>query len=170
MPGFYVYAHIIAYAIIFSPNIIYRVFMRSFRDRVRHALLFEAVALAIFIPGSAMLFDQPADHMGVIGVVSATVATFWNFVFNMGFDRAMLRLRGTVHKTLADRVTHTLLFEAGLVAMLIPFIAWYLGIGLWAALLMDLAIVTFYLVYGFLFNLAYDRIFPIAASAAPQAA
>lgn len=139
--------------------------MRTFRDRVRHALLFEAVALAIFIPGSAALFDQPVDHMGVIGVASATIATVWNFVFNMGFDRAMLRLRGSVDKTLAIRVAHTLLFEAGLVAMLIPLIAWYLGIGLWAALLMDLAIVAFYLVYGFLFNLAYDRLFPIAAAA-----
>ncbi|WP_313172717.1 PACE efflux transporter, partial [Massilia oculi] len=135
--------------------------MRTFRDRVRHALLFEAVALAIFIPGSAALFDQPVDHMGVIGVASATIATVWNFAFNMGFDRAMLRLRGSIDKTMAIRVAHTFLFEAGLVAMLIPLIAWYLGIGLWAALLMDLAIVTFYLVYGFLFNLAYDRVFPI---------
>ena len=139
--------------------------MRTFRDRVRHALLFEAVALAIFIPGSAALFDQPVDHMGVIGVASATIATVWNFVFNMGFDRAMLRLRGSADKTMAIRVAHTFLFEAGLVAMLIPLIAWYLGIGLWAALLMDLAIVTFYLVYGFLFNLAYDRVFPIPATA-----
>ena len=140
--------------------------MRTFRDRVRHALLFEAVALAIFIPGSAALFDEPMQHMGVIGVASATIATLWNFVFNMGFDRAMLRLRGTLHKTMAIRVAHTFLFEAGLVAMLIPMIAWYLGIGLWAALLMDLAIVTFYLVYGFLFNIAYDRVFPIPAAAA----
>jgi uncharacterized membrane protein len=138
--------------------------MRTFRDRVRHALLFEAVALAIFIPGSAALFDQPVDHMGVIGVASATIATAWNFIFNVGFDRAMLRLRGSVNKTMAIRVAHTFLFEAGLVAMLIPLIAWYLGIGLCAALLMDLAIVTFYLVYGFLFNLAYDRVFPIAAT------
>lgn len=144
--------------------------MRTFRDRVRHALLFEAVALAIFIPGSAMLFNQPADHMGVIGVVSATIATLWNFAFNVGFDRAMLRLRGSVQKTMAIRVMHILLFEAGLVVMLIPFIAWYLGIDLWAALLMDIAIVIFYLVYGFLFNLAYDRIFPVTAGAAPRAA
>jgi len=143
--------------------------MRTFRDRVRHALLFEAVALAIFIPGSAALFDQPVNHMGVIGVASATIATVWNFVFNMGFDRAMLRLRGSVEKTMAIRVAHTFLFEAGLVVMLIPMIAWYLGIGLWAALLMDVAIVIFYLVYGFLFNLAYDRVFPITA-AAPQGA
>src|SRR5690349_15123781 len=121
--------------------------MRTFTDRVRHALMFEAVALAIFIPGSAAVFDQPVEHMGVIGIASATLATLWNFVFNMGFDRAMLSLRGSVRKTMALRVVHTLLFEAGLVIMLIPMIAWYLGIGLWAALLMDVAIVIFYLVY-----------------------
>jgi len=144
--------------------------MRTFRDRVRHALLFEAVALAIFIPGSAMLFGQPLEHMGVIGIVSATIATLWNFIFNMGFDRALLRLRGSVRKTMALRVAHTLLFEAGLVIMLIPMIAWYLDIGLWAALLMDVAIVVFYLVYGFLFNIGYDAVFPVAGGAAPHGA
>jgi uncharacterized membrane protein len=144
--------------------------MRTFRDRVRHALLFEAVALAIFIPGSAVLFDQPLDHMGVIGIASATLATLWNFIFNIGFDRALLRLRGSIEKSVADRVVHTLLFEAGLVVVLIPLIAWYLGIGLWTALLMDIAIVTFYLIYGFLFNMAYDRIFPIVAMPGPRGA
>jgi len=143
--------------------------MRTFRDRVRHALLFEAMALAIFIPGSAAVFGQPVDHMGVIGIASATIATLWNFVFNMVFDRAMLRLRGSLHKTMALRIAHTFLFEAGLVVMLIPMIAWYLGIGLWAALLMDVAIVIFYLVYGFLFNIVYDRMFPVAVPA-PRAA
>lgn len=139
--------------------------MRTFRDRVRHALMFEAIALAIFIPGSAALFGKSLEHMGVIGIASATIATLWNFVFNLGFDRAMLRLRGSVHKTLPIRVAHTLLFEAGLVIVLIPMIAWYLGIGLWAALLMDLAIVAYYLVYAFFFNMAYDRVFPIPAAA-----
>jgi uncharacterized membrane protein len=108
--------------------------------------------------------------MGVIGVASATIATLWNFVFNMAFDRAMLRLRGSVHKTMAIRVAHTFLFEAGLVVMLIPMIAWYLGISLWAALLMDVAIVIFYLVYGFLFNIAYDRIFPVTGGTAAHSA
>jgi uncharacterized membrane protein len=144
--------------------------MRTFWDRVRHALMFEAVALAIFIPGSAAIFHQPVEHMGFIGIASATIATLWNFVFNLGFDRAMRRLRGSVDKTMAIRVVHTLLFEAGLVIMLVPMIAWYLGVGLWAALMMDIAIVIFYLVYGFLFNIAYDRMFPIAATAAPHGA
>lgn len=144
--------------------------MRTFRDRVRHALMFEAVALAIFIPGSTALFDQPLESMGVIGIASATIATLWNFVYNVGFDRAMLSLRGTVHKTMAIRVAHTFLFEAGLVVMLIPMIAWYLGLSLWDALIMDLAIVTFYLVYAFFFNIAYDRIFPVASRAPPHLA
>jgi len=48
--------------------------------------------------GSAVVFAQPMNHMGVIGIASATIATLWNFVFNMGFDRAMLYSRGSVQK------------------------------------------------------------------------
>ena len=136
---------------------------RSFSDRVRHALLFEVIGLAIFMPGAAWLFNQPLSHMGVIGVVSATVATVWNFVYNLGFDHAMIRLTGSPAKTLLIRVGHAILFEAGLVLLLVPVIAWYLGISFWTALVMDVAIVTFYLVHAFVFNLAYDRIFPIPA-------
>jgi len=135
--------------------------MRSFGDRVRHAVLFELIGLATFTPLAAIVFNQPIAHMGVIGVVGATVATLWNFIYNLGFDRALMRLRGKVQKTIGIRIIHTVLFEAGLVVILIPFIAWYLQITLFAALLMDIAVVTFYLVYAFVFNIAYDWVFPI---------
>lgn len=135
--------------------------MRSFMDRVRHATMFEIIGLAIFIPGSAFILDKPAAEMGVIGVVSATTATVWNFLFNLGFDKAMLRFTGSVNKSMAVRVLHAILFEAGLIVLLIPFIAWYLGISLITALVMDIAIVVFYLVYAFVFNIAYDRLFPL---------
>lgn len=137
--------------------------MRSFMDRVRHAAMFEIIGLAIFIPASAILFNKPVEAMGVVGIISATTATIWNFLFNLGFDRAMLRLRGTVRKTMPLRVVHAILFEAGLVVLLIPFIAWYLGISIIAALMMDVVIVLFYLAYTFLFNIAYDWLFPISA-------
>ena len=119
--------------------------MRSLPDRIRHAVLFELIGIAIFTPAAAWLFNLPVVHMGVIGVVSATVATVWNFTFNLGFDHALVRLTGRATKTMPVRVAHTLLFEAGLVVVLIPFVAWYLGISLWTALMMDLAIVGFYL-------------------------
>lgn len=140
--------------------------MRTFPDRIRHAIMFELVGLAIFTPGAAFFFNQPVEHMGVIGVISATVATLWNFVYNLGFDRAMLRITGSVHKTILIRVLHTGLFELGLLIALIPMIAWYLGISLWDALIMDIAIVTFYLIYAFFFNIAYDKLFPIEPATA----
>ncbi|WP_293811059.1 PACE efflux transporter [uncultured Bosea sp.] len=137
--------------------------MRSFPDRVRHTVMFEVIGLALVIPGGAMLFNLPATHMGVIGVGSATVATLWNFVYNLGFDHAMLRFAGHTRKSLVLRVLHALLFEGGLLVLLLPPMAWYLGMGLWQTFVMDLAIVVFYVVYAFLFNLAYDRAFPVPA-------
>ena len=135
--------------------------VRSPSDRIRHAVLFELIGIAIFTPAAAWLFNQPIAHMGVIGIVSATVATVWNFVFNLGFDHALVRLTGRVAKTMPERVAHAVLFEAGLIIVLIPMIAWYLGISMWAALMMDLSIVAFYLLYAFGFNIAYDRVFPV---------
>ncbi len=55
------------------------------------------------------------------------------------------------------------------IVLLIPFIAWYLGISLVAALVMDIAIVVFYLVYAFVFNIAYDKLFPLPVGQAAHA-
>lgn len=142
--------------------------MRTFKDRVRHALMFEIVGLAIFAPGAALISGKSLADMGVIGIISATAATLWNFIYNLGFDRAMLRIFGTVKKTLRIRIVHTLLFEAGLLIVLIPMIAWYLDITLLEAFIFDIAIFVFYLVYAFFFNIAYDRIFPIPREATEE--
>lgn len=134
--------------------------MRSFLDRVRHAVSFEVIGLAILTPLAAFVFDRPALDMGVISAISATVAMLWNFVFNTCFDRIMIRRTGSARKSLSIRVLHTLLFEGGLLVMLLPLTVWYLDISLWDAVVMDLAIELFYLVYTFFFNLAYDHVYP----------
>jgi uncharacterized membrane protein len=135
--------------------------LRQTSDRIRHAISFELIALAIVTPLGVLFFDVSLKDMGVVTIVSATIATGWNYLYNLGFDHAMLRLRGHVHKTPAIRVLHAILFEAGLLIVLIPFIALYLGVGLWTAFVMDVALAGFYLVYAFCFNWAYDVIFPI---------
>ncbi|GJE70176.1 PACE efflux transporter [Methylorubrum podarium] len=145
--------------------------MRTTRDRIRHAILFELISLALVVPFGTVLFGLHASDMGVIGVGSALAATAWNYVYNLGFDRTMQRLAGHTRKSLGLRVGHAVLFEAGLLVILLPPIAWYLGIGLAQALVMDLAIAAFYVAYAFVFNLAYDRAFPLQgwgeAAAAP---
>ena len=135
--------------------------MRTTLDRIRHAILFELVGLVLMIGGGSILTGFDAHSLGVIGVVSSLVATAWNYVYNLGFDRAMLRLRGSVLKTHPIRALHALLFEAGLLVLLLPFVAWMLGVSLWQAFLFDLAIAVFYIVYGYAYNWAYDRVFPM---------
>ncbi len=140
--------------------------MRTTSDRIRHALSFEIVGLALIIPLGTWLFGIHMSQMGAIGIGSATAATVWNYIYNLGFDHAMQRWLGHTRKSLPLRVAHAILFEAGLLVILLPPIAWYLGISVMQAFVMDLSIAVFYVVYAFLFNLAYDRIFPIPAPVA----
>lgn len=136
--------------------------MRSARDRIRHAVLFEAIALLLVTPLGGLIFGVPIGQFGVVAVFSATVAMAWNYVFNLGFDRALMRLRGGVGKSLPLRVFHALLFEVGLTCLLVPFIALYLGVSLWQAFLMDVSLIGFYAVYAFAFNWVYDVLVPVS--------
>jgi uncharacterized membrane protein len=63
------------------------------------------------------------------------------------------------------RAAHAAGFEGGLVVMLVPLFAWWLEISLWQAFVLDLGLVLFFMVYTFLFSLAFDRIFGLPASA-----
>ena len=142
--------------------------MRSTGDRIRHAVSFELIALFIVTPVGALGFDEPLYDVGVLVVISATIATCWNYLYNLVFDHALLRLKGSVRKTLPARIVHALLFEGGLLLVLLPVIAWYLGIGLVKAFLMDASFAAFYLVYAFAFNWAYDIVFPVPGAEHPH--
>lgn len=135
--------------------------MRTAADRIRHAISFEIIGLALIIPLGSWAFSVPVTDIGIVGVVSATLATAWNYLYNLGFDNLLQRYAGTTLKTVPMRIIHAILFEAGLLMVLMPFIAWYLGISLWQAFVMDVAFALFYLVYAFIFNWAYDRLFPL---------
>ena len=143
--------------------------MRSAFDRLRHAISFEVIALILVIPAGAILFDVPLHDFGVVGIVSATLATLWNLGYSVLFDLALQRLTGTTLKSRIVRVLHALAFEAGLLMVLLPFIAWYLGISLWDAFVLDIALAAFYLVYSYVFNLIYDTLFPLPEWSQKQA-
>ncbi len=135
--------------------------MRKTADRIRHAISFELIGLALVAPLGALAFGMPIADIGVVGVAGATLATAWNYIYNLGFDRVMQRLTGSTQKSVAIRVLHAVMFEVGLLLALLPMIAWYLGISLTQALMMDVSFALFYMVYAFAFNWAYDRVFPL---------
>lgn len=139
--------------------------MRTTRDRIRHAISFEIIGILLIVPLGALGLGMSMESIGVVAVFGASIATLWNYIYNIGFDRIMKRVRGTVHKTLAIRVVHTILFELGLLTVTLPFIAFYLGVTIWQALLIDIAYVIFYLIYAFVFNWTYDQIFPLPKDA-----
>lgn len=134
--------------------------MRSTRSRIIHALGFELIGLAIVIPLFSLIFRIDMAQGSVLSVAGATLATLWNYLYNLGFDHALMRLRGHTAKSLPLRLLHTLLFEAGLLVALLPFIAWYLDITLWHAFQMDIAFALFYMGYALVFNWLYDLIDP----------
>lgn len=135
--------------------------MRTTADRIRHAVSFEVIGIALATPLAALAFHLPGGDSAVVVVFGATIAMLWNYVFNLGFDHLMVRWRGNTAKTVPIRVGHAMLFELGLLIFMLPAIAWYLQISLWDALLMDIALAAFYMAYAFVFNWAYDRVFPL---------
>lgn len=139
--------------------------MRTTADRIRHALLFEIFGLLLITPLAAFATGHGLGDIGVIAVVASLLAMGWNYVYNLGFDHGMVKLRGSVAKTVPIRIFHAVFFEAGLLVVMLPFIAWYLQISLLDALVMDIGIALFYLVYAYVYNWGYDRVFPVPALA-----
>lgn len=127
---------------------------RSLRERIGHALAFEGIALLICAPSLAWLMDKPLAHLGVLTLMFSTVAMLWNMLFNYLFDQAQRRLG--FHRGFRARLSHALLFELGLILVLVPLAAWWLSIGLIEALLLDIGLILFFLPYTMGFNWAYD--------------
>lgn len=123
-------------------------------ERVMHAVMFEVVAnILVFIILMTFASAAPAQS-GVLTLVSSAVAMAWNYLFNLLFDIAQQHIG--FKKGLMVRCLHALLFEAGLLLVLVPFAAWWLVVSLVAAIRLEFGLVLFFLVYTLLFNLAWD--------------
>ena len=132
--------------------------MRSFKSRMVHALLFEIAALMIVSPLGSKVFNIGLSDFGQVAVISALIAMVWNYIFNLGFDHAMNRRLGHTDKTVWMRVLHSVLFELGMMSVLVPIIAWFSNISLIRAVVMGLSFSIFYMVYAFCLNWCYDLV------------
>ncbi|MDR7051679.1 putative membrane protein [Duganella sp. 3397] len=146
--------------------------MQGLKRKIVYVSLFELFAVALTTTTLMLLAGSSGAHASVAAVASSTVAVIWNFIFNSMFEAWEAR-QTKKGRSVARRIAHAIGFEGGLVAFLVPLFAWWLEISLWQAFIVDLWIVVFFLVYTFLFSLAFDRIFGLPASAQggqPQAA
>ncbi len=134
--------------------------MRTSKDRGRQAVLFETIGLLLSVPLAAFIFHFPLKETGVLGLIGATMATCWNYLFNLGFDHSLKRLTGSTRKSVKVRFLHAISFETGLMIAFLPIIAWWMEISVLDALIVDISFVVFYLVYAFAFTWCYDVVFP----------
>lgn len=109
----------------------------------------------------AWAFGLSLADMGIPRAACAAIGAIWTYLFNPGFDLVLQRRSGTTQKTWAPRVLNAVLFEAGLLIVLIPLFALYMNISLWQAFLMDASLALFYLAYSQVFNWACDRLLPL---------
>ena len=123
--------------------------------------MFQLIGLLIAAPLASWATGIHLNHMGPLAIFFSLLATGWNYVYNLGVDKLLLKYQGHTYKSMWQRVIHTLGFEGGLLLVAMPVMSLWLGISLLEAFVLDLGFVAFYLVYAFVYNLSYDKVFPI---------
>ncbi|UGA37345.1 PACE efflux transporter [Chromobacterium haemolyticum] len=107
---------------------------KSWLERAFYAVTYELCAISLLMLLATLLLKQDTAQIGMLALMMTSVAMSWNIVFNSLFER-WERRRGWA-RTPALRVVHALLFEGGLVILLVPLAAWWLQISYWQAFLL----------------------------------
>jgi len=134
--------------------------------RIVYAVVYELIGIVIVSLGLTAFTGHDLGSTGALAAASSLIAVAWNYLFNTLFEAWESRqsVRG---RSFLRRAAHACGFEIGLTVLLVPLLAWWLDVSLLEAFLYDATLIAFFLVYTFLFNLAFDRLFGLPASARP---
>lgn len=138
--------------------------MRSPLDRVRQVLLFEIGGLVLITPPFVWLTGvSPLESLGLLAMIAA-IAALWNALYNTSFDWVEGRMTGRAsdQRPVPMRVFHAVGFEGGLLLASLPVVMAWTGMGWLDALLADIGLAAAYVIYAYVFNLGYDRVFPVS--------
>lgn len=136
--------------------------MRSSLDRIRHAIVFEALLLVFTVVILTGFLNQSVIHMGAFSGIMAVMAMGWNYIYNYVFDHVLVHLKHPLYpRSFKLRAFHSMAFELGLMVASIPFTMVWMDFSFIEALSLDIAFTIGVLVYTLIFNYAYDMIFPV---------
>nr|WP_317199369.1 PACE efflux transporter [uncultured Psychrobacter sp.] len=130
------------------------------KRRVLYVTLFEifAVMLTTFI--LVVLSGSDTQQSLILAIIIASTAVVWNYIYNTLFEY-WERRKHIQKRTFLIRSIHAVGFEGGLTVVCLPlYMIWY-GVGIWMALTMEISLTLAFLVYTFLFTLAFDTIFAL---------
>ena len=137
--------------------------LRSTRERIFQAVLYEAIGLALLTPAYSFALGLPLDNSFLTMAMVSGVVVMWSAIFNSVFDRIVLRMTGLAadRKTQRLRILHAVFYETSITIFAVPIIAFMSGQGWLVAFLADLGFTVLYLVYTYVFHLVYDRVRPL---------
>ncbi|ATF89294.1 PACE efflux transporter [Burkholderia gladioli] len=138
--------------------------MQGLKRKLLYVSLYEIIGMLISALGLALLSGQSPTSTGPLSVVITTIAVSWNFVYTTLFERWEARQANRT-RTVGRRVLHAVGFQLTLILFLIPLIAWWMGISLAQAFLLDLALIVLIPCYTFAFNWLFDLVFGVPSSA-----
>lgn len=127
-------------------------------EKIFNVILFEVVALSILVPSMSYLTNKPLQTLFFAALSFSCIVVTWNYIFNNLFDSLCKTPR--VERGLKIRTVHTLLFEAGLIVIAIPALAWFLQITFFEAFIIELGFLVFFLFFNPTFHFIYDKTQP----------
>ncbi|MDI1259000.1 PACE efflux transporter [Aquabacterium sp.] len=141
--------------------------MQGLKRKLIYVTLFELIAICMSSTLLALISTRDSlVYAGMAAVASSAIALVWNLIYTSAFEYWEAR-QAKKGRGLLRRAVHALGFELGLVVLLVPLFAALLGLSLWDAFVYDLGLMVFFMVYTFLFNLGFDHVFGLPASAMP---
>ncbi len=136
--------------------------LRTGKDRLRYTCLFELFLIVILAPISALVLQEQIVDVGVLAVLLSLKAMLFNLVYNWFFDHFDARAgRIPTDRTFLRRILHAAGFEIGLLITSLPIVVWWLGLSILQALLMDIVVTSFVVLYTLVFTWGYDQLFPV---------
>lgn len=142
--------------------------MQGKQRKIVQAISYEFFALLFIVPLAAWVFASGLLVSGLVAVAVSVLAMSWSMLFNGLFEAWEARQRRP-QRTFKRRLLHALSFELGLLLFTVPMLAYGLGISWWQALVSDVALLLFFLVYALFFQWVFDLLFgPPVATLGPQ--
>jgi len=137
--------------------------MSPLRRKVLYAVSFELLGTLVATLGLMAMSDTSAAMSFVASVIGATIALCWSYLFNTAFEAWEAR-QTTKGRSPLRRAAHALMFEGGMVLIFIPFMAWWLGVGMIEAAIYEAGLIALFILYTYGFTWAFDQIFGLPAS------
>jgi uncharacterized membrane protein len=141
--------------------------IRSWRERTLQTLWFEGIGLALVAPLYAWVSDSGGGESVLLIATLSLVVMAWAAIYNTLFDIAERRRTGRLASDRPHglRTLHAVGLEGTAVLLTWPVIWAMTDLSWSAALLADLGLTATYMVYGYAFHWAYDRVRPVRAAA-----